>query len=165
MDSFGRLIVETSDNGLSSESKLELRVVANRYVKETTYQSTKFKLTIRPCINVAADETLMTYNRITYVIGSPLLNLPTVSVVNPDCHNSYFAVQPDPLPAGFRHFNSTSTGSMSLSVEIESKEDGIDSGIKTVFVEEKDIYTGFTAKTIFVVSIETNETDTKTRRE
>ena len=101
---------------------LELRIVAQRIPGETTYESVRFTLTIKACINVQKSTTVKTYNDIKYTVGDPLLALSPVVPQNLECHNSYLAVEPDPLPAGFSVSNSTQTKQIIVQVEAESSQ-------------------------------------------
>lgn len=99
-----------------------------------------------------------------YKLGDPVLTFPEVSALKSDCLNSYFALLPDPLPPGIKATNDTSSRMISLSVEAQSQQE-LKFGYTTISVEEKDIYTGFTAKTDFIISVEASEARNKTKRE
>jgi len=155
VSSFGRMLIQTDDVAVVGKSKLELRVVSQRYPGDAEYKVINLDLTIANCVSVDRDteKVLAGFN---YTVGDPRLSLGSVGVLNPICENSFFSIAPSLLllPPAFLVNNATATRQVHLSVYADSVIQ-VTSGNYSITVTERDFYSGFTAKTTFLVNVNT----------
>ena len=149
---YGSLLVQTTENRFEGEHNLRLSIILQRYDGDTEAEFVYFTVNVVKCLSVYADLETEYYHE--YFIGDPTVALPIVDSVYPDCTSSYMSLVPalDELPVAFSVANDTSSRQVIIRLHASSVEE-IRLGNHSVEVWETDLYSNFTAKTIFTISV------------